>query len=101
MNFKKFLKKFNQKNLDKTLEKIDKGMATFDRGMAVFNKSIRDFGDSMDNMNKEFQSDNRRSHKDHSVRERRNKENLSKIWGNGHSNHPKIWSDKKSKESLF
>ena len=62
-----FLSKFTLKN--------------FDKGMSVFNKAVKDFGDSMDVVTKEFSSDIEKSNKRASEQERKNKENLKKIWG--------------------
>ena len=90
MNFS-FLKKFNFKNLDKALDKIEKGFTAFSKGMNQFNTM-------MDQMTKELKTDFEKQNKRHSERESRNKENLKKIWGNSEN---KVWSDKKSKESLF
>lgn len=68
------LKKFNTENLDKSLKK-------FDSGMSEFNKTVKDFGDSMDKVTKEFSSDIGESNKRATEQERKNKENLKKIWG--------------------
>jgi len=62
-----FLSKFTLKN--------------FDKGMSVFNKAVKDFGDSVDVVTKEFSSDIEKSNKRASEQERKNKENLKKIWG--------------------
>jgi len=69
-----FLKKINFENFNKALEK-------FDKGMSVFNKTVKDFGDSMDIVTKEFSSDIEKSNKRVKEQERKNKENLKKIWG--------------------
>ena len=61
------LKKINQKNINK--------------GMDTFNKAVQDFGDSMDTMTKEMSSDIEKSNKDAEIREKKNKENLEKLWG--------------------
>jgi len=68
------LKKFNAKNINSTIEAFNKGMDTF-------NKAVQDFGDSMDTMAKEMSSDVEKSNKESMVREKKNKENLEKIWG--------------------
>lgn len=90
MNFS-FLKKFNFENLDKALNKLEKGFSAFSKGLNSFNKG-------MDDMTNQLKTDFEAQDKRHSERETRNKEHLKKIWGNSES---KIWSDKKSKESLF
>ena len=74
MYYKDFLKKFNSENLDKYLKK-------FDKGMSVFNKAVKDFGDSMDGVTKEFSSDIEESNKRRKEYERKDRENLKKIWG--------------------
>jgi len=92
MNIKKFLlDNFTFKNLDKALNKIEKGFTAFSKGMNEFNKM-------MDSMTKELKTDFEAQDKRHSERERRNKEHLKKFYGNS---NVKIWSDKKSNESLF
>jgi hypothetical protein len=63
----KFLKKIN-------MEKIDLGIETF-------NKAIQDFGDSMDSLTKEMSSDIEKSNRESKEREKKNQENLDKIWG--------------------
>ena len=71
MNKKKLiidaLKKINMKNIDKCTD--------------TFNKIIQDFGDSMDSLTKEISSDIERSNRESELREKKNKENLDKIWG--------------------
>jgi hypothetical protein len=61
------LKKINMKNINK--------------GIETFNKIIQDFGDSMDTMTRELSSDIEKSNRESKVREKKNKENLEKIWG--------------------
>ena len=61
------LKKINLKNINK--------------GMDTFNKAVQDFGDSMDTMAKEMSSDIEKSNRASKIREKKNKENLEKIWG--------------------
>ena len=61
------LKKINLKNINK--------------GIDTFNKAVQDFGDSMDTMTKEMSSDIEKSNKEAEIREKKNKENLEKIWG--------------------
>lgn len=60
---------------------------------------MSDFGKSMDSITKELSIDIQKSNNFAEEREKINKKNLDKIYGN--SNHTKIWSDKKSNESLF
>ena len=69
-----FLRKFTLKNFDKIMTK-------FNKGMSEFNKAVNDFGDSMDKVTKEFSGDIEKSNKRAEERERKNKENLKKIWG--------------------
>ncbi len=61
------LKKINMKNIN--------------QGIDTFNKLVQDFGSSMDTMTRELSSDVKKSNKESKVREKRNKENLDKIWG--------------------
>ncbi len=68
------LKKFNVKNISSAIEEFSKGMDTF-------NKVVQDFGDSMDTMTKEMSSDIQKSNRASEIREKKNKENLEKIWG--------------------
>ena len=68
------LKKFNVKNINNAIESLSKGINTF-------NKAVQDFGDSMDTMTREMSSDIEKSNRDAEIREKKNKENLEKIWG--------------------
>ena len=61
------LKKINMKNINK--------------GIKTFNKIVQDFGDSMNTITREFSSDIEKSNRGSKVREKKNKENLDKIWG--------------------
>ena len=61
------LKKINMKNIN--------------NGIDIFNKAVQDFGNSMDTMTKEMSSDIEKSNRESEARERKNKENLEKIWG--------------------
>ena len=61
------LKKINMKNINK--------------GIETFNKLVQDFGDSMNTITREFSSDIEKSNRESKVREKKNKENLDKIWG--------------------
>jgi len=68
------LKKFNAKN-------INSAIVAFSKGMDTFNKAVQNFGDSMDTMTREMSSDFEKSDRDAKIREKKNKENLEKIWG--------------------
>ena len=46
-----------------------------------FNKVIQEFGDFMDSLTREMSTDIEKSNKESMIREKRNKENLDKIWG--------------------
>ena len=61
------LKKINMKNIN---QRIDS-----------FNKCVQDFGDSMDTITREMSNDIKKSRIESEVREKKNKENLDKIWG--------------------
>ena len=61
------LKKINMENINKSID--------------TFNKTVQDFGDSMDTMTRELSSDIEKSNKESEAREKKNKENLDKIWG--------------------
>jgi hypothetical protein len=70
----------NKKELIVTiLKKIN--MKNINQGIITFNKAVQDFGDSMDTMTRELSSDIEKSNKESEARERKNKENLDKIWG--------------------
>ncbi len=62
-----FLKQVNFKN--------------FNKGIDGFNKAVHDFGNSMGSLTKEMSKDIEKSNKESESRERKNKENLDKIWG--------------------
>ncbi len=64
---REYLKKINKKNIDKSIN--------------TFNKAVQAFGGSMDSITKELTSDIEKSNKDSKIREKKNKENLEKIWG--------------------
>ena len=68
------LKKFNAKNISNAIDALNKG--TY-----AFNKAVQDFGDSMDTITKEMSSDIEKSNRESKIREKKNKENLEKIWG--------------------
>jgi len=56
-------------------------MKDINKGIDTFNRAIQAFGDSMDTMTKELSSDIEKSNKELEAREKKNKENLEKIWG--------------------
>jgi len=56
-------------------------MKNIDQGISTFNKIIQDFGNSMDYITRELSSDFEKSKKESEIRERKNQENLDKIWG--------------------
>jgi hypothetical protein len=61
------LKKINMKNIHEIMD--------------AFNKGVQDFGDSMDSITREMSNDIEKSHIESEAREKKNKENLDKIWG--------------------
>ncbi len=63
----------------KILEKIN--MKNVNQGMDIFNNAVQDFGKSMDSITKEMSYDIEKSNKESEAREKKNKENLEKIWG--------------------
>ncbi len=63
----------------KILEKIN--MKNINQGMDTFNKTVQDFGKSMDTITREMSSDIEKSNRESEAREKKNKENLDKIWG--------------------
>ena len=63
----KFFKIINMKNMT--------------QGISTFNKIIQDFGNSMDKITGELSSDIEKSNRESETREKRNQENLDKIWG--------------------
>ena len=56
-------------------------MKNINNGIDIFNKAVQDFGNSMDTMTKEMSSDIEKSNRESEARERKNKENLDKLWG--------------------
>lgn len=95
MNIKKFLLgNFTFENLDKALLKIENGFTAFQNGMTQFNKGI-------DDMMKELKFDFDAQDSRRSERQKINSKHLKKIWSNSNSSNVKIWSDEKSKESIF
>ena len=65
--------------LNKILKMIN--MQNISHGIVTFNKIIQDFGDSMDTMTRELSSDIKKSNRESEIREKKNLENLDKIWG--------------------
>ena len=63
----------------KILEKIN--MKNINQGMDIFNNAVQDFGKSMDSLTKEMSADIEKSNRESEAREKKNKENLDKIWG--------------------
>ena len=68
-----------KKSIIVILKKIN--MKNINNGIDTFNKAVQAFGDSMDTMTKEISSDIKKSDKESKIREKKNKENLEKIWG--------------------
>ena len=56
-------------------------MKDISKGIDSFNKAVQAFGDSMDTMTRELSSDIKKSDKESKIREKKNKENLDKLWG--------------------
>ena len=56
-------------------------MKNIHQGIIIFNKAVQDFGDSMDKITGELSSDIEKSNRESNAREKRNQENLDKIWG--------------------
>jgi uncharacterized lipoprotein len=69
--------------LNKKLKTILKiiNMKNIHQGIITFNKAVQDFGDSMDKITGELSSDIEKSNRESNAREKRNQENLDKIWG--------------------
>jgi len=76
-----------------TIENVDKSIITF-------NKGVQEFSKNMDSITKEFSGDISKSRKKGRSESKKNQKNIEKLFGSSKSN-VKIWSDKKSKESLF
>ena len=68
-----------KKFIDNIFKKIN--MKNINKGMDTFNKAVQDFGDSMNTLTKEMSSDIEKSNRESKIREKKNKENLEKIWG--------------------
>ena len=68
-----------KKSIIMILKKIN--MKNINNGIDIFNKAVQDFGNSMDTMTKEMSSDIKKSNRESEARERKNKENLDKLWG--------------------
>ena len=72
------LKKFNQKN--------------FDKSMTQFGDFMKDFGNSMDQLTREIDSPKRRGSFNRKISSRRkNRDNLDLVWGKSNNSVP-IWS---------
>jgi len=56
-------------------------LKNIDQGIFTFNKLVQDFGDSMDKMTSELSSDIEKSNRESEAREKKNQENLDRIWG--------------------
>jgi len=56
-------------------------MQNINQGIDTLNKVVQDFGNSMDTITKEMSSDIEKSNKEAEIREKKNKENLEKLWG--------------------
>jgi len=65
--------------LNKIFEIIN--IKNIDQGIGTFNKAVQDFGNSMDKITGELSSDIEKSNRDSEARDKRNQENLDKIWG--------------------
>jgi len=63
----------------KILEKIN--MKNVNQGIDIFNNAVQDFGKSMDSLTREMSADIEKSNRESEAREKKNKENLDKIWG--------------------
>ena len=63
----------------KILEKIN--MKNVNQGIDIFNNTVQDFGKSMDTITREMSTDIEKSNRESEAREKKNKENLDKIWG--------------------
>jgi hypothetical protein len=72
--------------MNKTLESILKtiNLKNINKGISTFNKTVQDFGNSMDSMTRELSTDIEKSNDELKIREKRNQENLDKIWGKEH-----------------
>ena len=69
--------------MNKTLKSIFKmiNMKNIEQGISTFTKLVQDFGDSMEKMTGELSSDIEKSNRESKAREKKNQENLDKIWG--------------------
>ena len=68
-----------REQIGKILNKIN--IENIDKGIDTFNKAVQNFGDSMDGITRELSSDIEKSNRESEAREKKNKENLDKIWG--------------------
>jgi len=69
----------NYKKLNIIFKKIK--MENINQGINIFNKAVQDFGKSMDSITSEMSADIKKLNKESEIREKKNKENLDKIWG--------------------
>jgi len=69
--------------MKETLKSILKiiNMKNINKGIITFNKTIQDFGNSMDKITRELSADIEKSNRESEAREKKNQENLDKIWG--------------------
>ena len=56
-------------------------MKNVNQGIDIFNNAVQDFGKSMDSLTREMSADIEKSNRESKAREKKNKENLDKIWG--------------------
>ena len=68
-----------KKFINSILKQIN--MTNINKGIDTFNKAVQDFGDSMDTMTKELSSDIEKSNRVSKIREKKDRENLEKLWG--------------------
>jgi hypothetical protein len=73
------MNKFKLVSILKILEKIN--VNNINQGIGTFNKAVQDFGKSMDTITREMSADIEKSNRESEAREKKNKENLDKIWG--------------------
>jgi len=82
--FKSIVSKITPENLGYALD-------TFNKGMDTFNKVVQEFSKSMDSITKEL-GDTTKSNKNQKAAEKKNCENLKKIFGTK-QNNVKIWNN--------
>ena len=86
MNFKLILEKIGKQI---TFDNLDRCFKHFDNGLNAFNKGMND-------MLKELSSDVKESNERAEFEAKKNKENLSKLFGSSNYN-VKIWSDRNTR----